>query len=65
MALRKVIGFVCFGVLTLLAAGPTHATEQLKDEIVLDGGTHHLLDFPLGYPEDWSKAAQATPARTC
>lgn len=54
------IGLACFCVLILFTAGPAHATEQLKDDIVLDGGTHHLLNFPLGYPEDWSKTAQAT-----
>jgi hypothetical protein len=51
---------VCFCVLSLFAAGPVQASEQLKDDIVLDGGTHHLLNFPLGYAAEWSKAVQAT-----
>jgi hypothetical protein len=49
-----------FCLLILFTAGAAHASEQLKDDIVLDGGTHHLLNFPLGYAGDWSKAAQAT-----
>lgn len=60
-AMRRLAnGLVCFGVLILFTAGSAHATEQLKDDIVLDGGTHHLLNFPLGYAGDWSKAVQAT-----
>jgi hypothetical protein len=39
---------------------PAHATEQIKDEIVLDGRTHQLLDFPLGHAAEWSHAARAT-----
>ena len=51
---------VCIVALALFAAELAHASEQLKDEIVLDGGTHHLLDFPLGHAWDWSQAVQAT-----
>lgn len=56
----RAIVLVCFCVLVLFAAGPVQASEQLKDDIVLDGGTHHLLNFPLGHAADWSKAVQAT-----
>jgi hypothetical protein len=59
------IGLACFAALVLFTAGPAHATEQIKDDIVLDGGTHHLLNFPLGYPEGWSKAAEATLRGLC
>ena len=45
--------------LILFNAGPAHATEQIKDEIVLDGGTHHLLDIPLGYAGEWNERAVA------
>lgn len=27
---------------------------------MLDGGTHHLLNFPLGHRVDWSTAVQTT-----
>jgi hypothetical protein len=56
----RTIAFLCLCALILLPAGLAHATEQLKDDIVLDGGRHHLLNFPLGYAADWSIAAQAT-----
>lgn len=56
---------LCFCALLLFAAGPAHATEQLKDEIKLDGGTHHLLNFPLGYPEDWSNPVEANLRGVC
>ena len=49
---------VCCWALILFAAGPAQATEQIKDSIVLDGGTHHLLNFPLGDAGEWSKAAR-------
>lgn len=61
----RALGYVCSCVLALFTAGPAQATEQIKDEIVLDGNTHHLLNFPLGHPEDWSKAAQATLRGLC
>jgi hypothetical protein len=49
---------VCCWALILFVAGAAHATEQRKDSIVLDGGTHDLLNFPLGNAWDWGKAAQ-------
>ena len=61
----RAIGFICSCVLALFNTVRVQATEQTKDEIVLDGGTHHLLNFPLGHPEDWSKAAQATLRGLC
>lgn len=46
--------------LMLFTSGPAHASGQRKDDITLDGGTHHLLNFPLGNAWEWSEAAQAT-----
>ena len=49
----------------LVTTGAAQATEQRKDEIKLDGGTHDLLSFPLGFPEDWSKPAEANLRGVC
>jgi hypothetical protein len=57
--MRKFRNLLSVLALTLFAAGPAHATVQIPDEIVLDGGTHHLLSFPLGHAWDWSETARA------